>query len=918
MTLTQDKWKKFGALSALWLVTTLSSSAGWLELGPARLALEPDAQAWIEFSGGKAWPKSNQPVIAVQSRGVTYPATKLQLSEKSLVAEFSGSGRAEFEITKGEGFALFRLSKLDLSSPADRLTIFTLATPLEAEVSGTLNSASFEGNRLAIMAATPNVHATSQNNRTSQADRDGCKHDLTRISPGKVGNYAGQFTASCDAKPGGWSMSGRYLGTPLDLTGCQAIRAWVHGDGKGQSLKIQLHDNAGGYRDDYIPINFTGWQQMTLTKPALNTLHYDRIMGVSLYYNGLPADTTVTCLVDQIEAVIEREGKSITIPLEDFEDPSSPMFSFPVRHLSAETVKEHGIEPATFGVIACKEDQFPQVLQRFEEAAGLPSPKLDGVWNKLSPRIKRSYLFLTNFRESQVEQGLALAKRGGFDTVLFGQESWAKGTGHYNINTDRYPDGLEGLKRTLDQFKAAGFHVGLHFLAPSIYSPDSYLTPVPDPRLVKGATATLAADVSATDVFLPLKEFPTEFPDEDGGYTGAGTILQIGDELIKYTSKSQSPVGFAECKRGHVGTKAVAHPAGTVIRHLVRAYGYHMYDLDTTLADEVAANFAHVANTCGIQMVYFDGSERLQGEHWYYNARLHKAFYDHLADKNTLLQGSSYSHYSWHALARSASADGHGDLKGYLDQRSGGFDWMEKNLMPLDIGWYYGYDPTCTPDMFEYVLGATLGYDSSMSFQVSVDAAAAHPFTGEILDLIARYEKLRLSGKLPEAIRKQLRIDPEMRKITPGDSEPELLAKRREYRLLTANGKEYLQKVIYAVWRDQVKSGSSWKVSIPSAGARVGVQLHVPKGAKVVDPVIRLGDQTWTWLGEVTEGQFVLFWPGEASRLYGPGIPEPKSGEAVPDLNLSGEHEAQFSAKEATGEPVRVRFTFQPAERLDF
>ena len=41
-----------------------------------------------------------------------------------------------------------------------------------------------------------------------------------------------------------------------------------------------------------------------------------------------------------------------------------------------------------------------------------------------------------------------------------------------------------------------------------------------------------------------------------------------------------------------------------------------------------------------------------------------------------LLQASSFSHYSWHILARSASADGHGDLKGYLDERSPGFDYL--------------------------------------------------------------------------------------------------------------------------------------------------------------------------------------------------------------------------------------------------
>ena len=32
----------------------------------------------------------------------------------------------------------------------------------------------------------------------------------------------------------------------------------MHGDGKGEQLKIQLYDGTGGYRDNYLPIDFKG------------------------------------------------------------------------------------------------------------------------------------------------------------------------------------------------------------------------------------------------------------------------------------------------------------------------------------------------------------------------------------------------------------------------------------------------------------------------------------------------------------------------------------------------------------------------------------------------------------------------------------------------------------------------------------
>lgn len=499
--------------------------------------------------------------------------------------------------------------------------------------------------------------------------------------------------------------------------------------------------------------------------------------------------------------------------------------------LNVATHRAHGLTPAVFGVVVAARPEFLAAVERFEKAAGIPSPRLEGAWNKVSPAIKRSYFFLTNFRESQLDEALAIARRGGFDRVLLLQDSWTTGTGHYEINRKSFPDGLKGLKRFCDRFRAEGFKVGLHFLSSSIYPPDRYITPVPDPRLVLGSKTTLAADVDEKADFLPLETAPSAFPAEDGGYMGKGKVVRIGDELIVYGDrKLEAPFGFSGCIRGHLNTKPAAHKKGEQVGHLVRSYGYHMYDMDTTLLDEVAENFARVADACQVDMVYFDGSEDLQGDHWYYNAKQHKAFYDHLKKKDVLLQASSYSPYSWHLLARSASADGHGDLKGYLDMRSPWFDSMGRDGMPLDIGWYYGYDPNSTIDQYEYVLGSTIGYDSSMSYQVSPDAAAAHPFTQDILDLISRYEKLRLSGRVDAAMRGRLRIDPALGGEPPPSENDGRIARRREYRLLGTEGDEVFQRVLYQPWRD-LQSAEPWTVSVADAPAKVGFWIHAQPGS---------------------------------------------------------------------------------------
>jgi hypothetical protein len=808
------------------------------DLGTAVLTLDERGRiSSLALKDGSTWPVDERPVFVLETDQDRRAPTSVQLTGERLLVRFQGGSSAEFVVRTQPGLIVFELTALQAAEPRIKtFRLFHVPVPPQAELAGALNACSTRDWSVAVMGAEPNVLGEPESSLSARGDRSGCSHEFVQAADQvRVGQYAARFTATCDDQPGGWSVRGKRFPAPLDLTGCQAIRAWVHGDGQGEQLKIQLYDGAGGYRDNYLPIDFQGWRQVTLVDCPINTLRYAAVDSLSVYYNGLPPGKTVTCGIDHIEAIMDRDGRQEAVLLEDFESPHSPWWSAPGTALGVSTSARHGLTPARFGVVVSPRDQLLDSVMRFEQAAGVPSPAPGGAWNKRSPWIDRSYYFLTAFRESQFDEALAIARRGGFDTILIDQGSWCRSTGHFEVNRDNFPDGLDGLVRTVKRFKEAGFRVGLHFLAASIYPPDEYLTPVPDPRLVKGATVTLEGDVDSQADFLPTAEAPSAFPAEDGGYEGDGTVLQIGEELIQYAERSlESPYGFRGCQRGYLGTRASAHQRGDAAAHLVRAYGYHMFDMDTTLLDEVTTNFARVANACDVDMLYFDGSERLQGDHWYYNAKLHKAYYDKLNNKDVLLQASSFSHYSWHLLARSASADGHGDLKGYLDERSPWFTSFDRTGMPLDIGWYYGYDPSATTDMFEYVLGATIGYDSSMSFQVSVDAARQHPFTGDILDLIRRYEQLRLSGRIDAAMKERLRIDPRL----GGKKEPaeraSLLGVRREYRLRGEAGREVFQRVMYEPWH-AIMSGDeaqvTWPVHVATGPVRAGVQIHAIGGA---------------------------------------------------------------------------------------
>ncbi|MHB8864364.1 MAG: CIA30 family protein, partial [Pirellulaceae bacterium] len=291
-----------------------------LELGHARLIL--DAQGAVDsltFADGTVWRGEGQPAFILETEQGTGTAKSASQNGDVLRVLFTGGAEADFQIHTERGLAVLRLVRVASDRPVLRFQLFGLPVPVETERIGILNAAQTERHFVAVMPAAPNVDLAQGQLATVRGDRAGCEHEFVQTdSDVKQGRSAARFTATCDDQPGGWSVRGRQFPQPLDLTGCQAIRAWVHGDGQGEALKIQLSDGQGGYRDNYLAIDFTGWRQVTLTDPPFNTLKYDHVTTLNFYYNGMPAGTTVTCLIDQVEAVLRQNGRDQAIALEDF------------------------------------------------------------------------------------------------------------------------------------------------------------------------------------------------------------------------------------------------------------------------------------------------------------------------------------------------------------------------------------------------------------------------------------------------------------------------------------------------------------------------------------------------------------------------------------------------------------------------
>lgn len=889
---------------------------------------------------GESWPVSLEPIIQLGFGQERILPDSLVLKDGRLKVRFPKGAHLEFAVHPNSGFVIFELVQAELPPQIDRMQ-FTVALPYSAEIMELPNAGEIANQIVCLSAAEPNMRAFVKSWR-SDGDDPGCAHELTKTNQAQTGSFAAQFSAT--ARASGWVHCGVTLPWILDLTGLKAVRVWVYGQSKGQLLRIHLSDDdSRGHCVAYIPIPATGWEQVTRPLAVFNAFQSNRVAKLDLWYS-LTAGQSVSCIVDRIEAIVERDGREIVVTLEDFAADSR--FWSPTM-LNLKAIARHGLRPARFGLIVAPEDEFLDTMARFEEAAGLPSPRPGGVWNKKSPWIKRSYLFITEFSASQADQDqvVAMADQGGFDMILINQTSWNGSMGHYPVNINNFSGGIDALKRTVQQLKQEGFHVGFQLLCPLISPEDSYITPRPDPRLYKDAFVQLGDAIDENADIVPTDVAPADFLATHGG-----TVLQIGDELIAYQAlKLAPPYGFEKCQRGIRGTKRAPHAKGDVIAHVRQGhYGNFLYDIDTSLLDEVAANFARVANACNIDMVYFDGAENFrrsrEDEYRFYRGRMLKTFFDKLIRKDILFQASSADHYSWHILARSAIVDGTGDFKVGLE---GNWKTLEtsfsRGAMPLDIGWY-GCTPTGTPDMLEYVLGATIAYNASLSFQVALKSHSTHPFLGESLDLIARYERLRLSGRVPPAMRERLRIDPAFTKAKTAEERAHL---RHEYRLLIgSDGHETFQRVVYEPWYTVNPRGGQtapWRIHVENDATAVGVQIHVTPerwlaagpsydavdamtddvtaqrnqdALTVKDPWIEIDNQRMAWSGSLTAGQFLFLWPGEVSRRYGPSLKKPETGPTVSNLILNkGEYDVKFGCANPLLSSINVRVTLQPPER---
>lgn len=435
-------------------------------------------------------------------------------------------------------------------------------------------------------------------------------------------------------------------------------------------------------------------------------------------------------------------------------------------NLRATCYAKYGFQGNKIAIIGCPTRQLKPLIQQVEKAEGLPHITLGGKWSKVSNDIKHSYLFLHDLGEVNCNRAIAYARKMNVGMIMI-LETWAGRTmGHFPINRNLFPHGQEGLKAVVAKIHKAGMKAGLHFLSTGVSHNDRYISPVPDKRLFKDAAAILAGDIDSTQVDIPCLNYPAGFPRSlhpRGIYFGNGVDIQIDDEIISYGSISlKKPFQFANCHRGAYGTKAAPHHKGSKIVHLMRSYSYFVADRDTSLMNEIAERICKILDDCRFDMLYFDGNERLQGDLWYYHCKTLMAFYHCISPSrrnHILFQSSSggQAHFSSHLISRTACADGYENVKDNVNNASTKYPTYINNFMPLDIGWYGIGQKEISCSDIEYVLGKSIGWNSSVGFSTSLQALDLNPETTALLEMAGKYESLRLKNWFPESVKKTLR-----------------------------------------------------------------------------------------------------------------------------------------------------------------
>jgi hypothetical protein len=174
---------------------------------------------------------------------------------------------------------------------------------------------------------------------------------------------------------------------------------------------------------------------------------------------------------------------------------------------------------------------------------------------------------------------------------------------------------------------------------------------------------------------------------------------------------------------------------------------------------------ANIIEKCGFRFIYYDGAEDVNPPYWYNVTKAQLVVYNALKTKSLFAEGAQKSHYGWHILTRGNAFDTFRpeDIKTATRRYPiEAIKMISNDFSSIDFGWIKMELPGketigIQPDMIEYVTSRAFAWNSIISIGGRLEYLEKHPRTDDNLEVIRRWEEVRVNNILTENERESLK-----------------------------------------------------------------------------------------------------------------------------------------------------------------
>ena len=392
---------------------------------------------------------------------------------------------------------------------------------------------------------------------------------------------------------------------------------------------------------------------------------------------------------------------------------------------------------------------------------GLPHPTINGVWNKRT-REQARFCLWSHYTEKDFDEYLDLAKSVGAG-VFCNHRGYFKNWGHFDIDMEKYPSGIKGLKEMSD--KAAKYDIGTTFYTLTTFTkpisgPEPYLAPVPDERFQTWRyKSSLSKDVKPNDEVITIKNDPNVW-----ATVQQARSIRLDNELILYGESKEEgdQIVLSKCKRGIFYTDKKNHSKNTEVQ-FPYFLGYDNYFPGTIdFIVEESDNAFKMFDATNQKMFMTDGFEScMEAGYLNYASNLFADnFYKRCKENNREIfwTGSRYSPYSWHYITHISWGENDRDkgIRGtMLDYRLAIQVLLGTSLMPKKMG-QYSPDKATVADI-EWLMAISTGWDSGVDFILDLDRFKNNPNYDAIIEKMALWSEARKEKAFTEEQLRDLR-----------------------------------------------------------------------------------------------------------------------------------------------------------------